>query len=78
MGPTAMTKELADLNLAYMLQARRLLRADRAAAMRRLDIGPDIAELLAGMSLDETLRLAASNFVLCGAASQPARRRSPP
>jgi flagellar transcriptional activator FlhD len=65
MVPTDMTKEIADLNLTYMLLAQKMLREDKAAAMLRLGISTEMADLLAGMSLAETIRLAASNFVLC-------------
>ena len=59
------TKEIADLNLTYMLLAQKLLRQDRAAAMLRLGIGGEMADLLTGMSLAELVKLATSNFVLC-------------
>lgn len=59
------SKEIADLNLTYMLLAQKLLRQDRAAAMLRLGISGEMAEMLAGMSLAELVKLATSNFVLC-------------
>ena len=59
------SKEIADLNLNYMLLAQKLLRQDRAAAMLRLGIGAEMADLLIGMSLGEVVKLATSNFVLC-------------
>lgn len=59
------TKEITDLNLTYLLLAQKLLREDRPAAMLRLGISAEMADLLAGMSLAETVKLAASNFVLC-------------
>lgn len=59
-------KEIADLNLTYMLLAQKLLREDRAAAMLRLGISAEMADLLGGMSLGEVVKLATSNFVLCG------------
>lgn len=59
------TKEIADLNLTYMLLAQKLLREDKAAAMLRLGIGAEMADLLIGMSLAEVVKLATSNFVLC-------------
>lgn len=65
MQATDMTKEIADLNLTYMLLAQKLLREDKAAAMLRLGMSREVADMLAGMSLAETIRLAASNFVLC-------------
>lgn len=62
---TEATKEIADLNLTYMLLAQKLLREDKAAAMLRLGISADMAEVLLGLSLAETIRIATSNFVLC-------------
>jgi flagellar transcriptional activator FlhD len=59
------SKEIADLNLNYMLLAQKLLRQDRAAAMLRLGISAEMADLLIGMSLGEVVKLATSNFVLC-------------
>ena len=60
------SREIADLNLTYMLLAQKLLREDRAAAMLRLGISAEMADLLAGMSLTDVIRIASSNFVLCG------------
>jgi flagellar transcriptional activator FlhD len=59
------SKEIADLNLTYMLLAQKLLREDKASAMLRLGISAEMADLLAGMSLSETMKIATSNFVLC-------------
>ena len=59
------SKEIADLNLTYMLLAQKLLREDRATAMLRLGISAEMADLLVGMSLGEVVKLATSNFVLC-------------
>ncbi|HET8747087.1 MAG TPA: flagellar transcriptional regulator FlhD [Ramlibacter sp.] len=60
------SREIADLNLTYMLLAQKLLREDRAAAMLRLGIGAETADLLLAMSMGEVVKLATSNFVLCG------------
>jgi flagellar transcriptional activator FlhD len=60
------TKEIADLNLTYLLLAQKLLRQDRAAAMLRLGIGAEVADMLLAMSLAEVVKLAGSNLVLCG------------
>ena len=59
------SREISDLNLTYMLLAQKLLRQDRAAAMLRLGISAEMADLLAGMSLAEVIKIASSNFVLC-------------
>lgn len=59
------SQEIAALNLTYMLLAQKLLRQDRAAAMLRLGISAEMADLLAGMTLAEVVKLSTSNFVLC-------------
>lgn len=59
------SREIADLNLTYMLLAQKLLRDDRSAAMLRLGISPEMSDLLIGMSLAEVIKIATSNFVLC-------------
>ena len=64
-GPEV-SKEIGDLNLSYLLLAQKLLRQDRAAAMFRLGIACELADMLIGMSLSQIVRLAATNFVLCG------------
>jgi flagellar transcriptional activator FlhD len=65
MNAANVSKEIADLNLTYMLLAQKLLREDKAAAMLRLGTSAEMAELLIGMSLPEVIRIATSNFVLC-------------
>lgn len=65
MKVTEMSKEISDLNLTYMLLAQKLLRQDRAAAMFRLGISRELADMLVGMSLAQIVRLATTNFVLC-------------
>lgn len=59
------SKEIADLNLTYMLLAQRMLKQDRAAAMFRLGVSQELADMLLGMSLAQIVKLAASNFLLC-------------
>ena len=66
MKPADASKEITDLNLTYMLLAQKLLREDKAAAMLRLGTSPEMADLLISMSLPEVIRVANSNFVLCG------------
>lgn len=65
MQATDASKEIADLNLTYLLLAQKLLRQDKAGAMLRLGLSNEMADMLIGMSLAETIRIAASNFVLC-------------
>jgi len=59
------SKEIGEINLAYMLLAQKLVKQDRAEAMFRLGVGRELADLLANMSLSQIVKLAASNFLLC-------------
>lgn len=59
------SREIGELNLAYMLLAQKLVKQDKAEAMFRLGVGRELADLLANMSLSQIVKLAASNFLLC-------------
>ncbi|WP_422087586.1 MULTISPECIES: flagellar transcriptional regulator FlhD [Variovorax] len=58
-------KEIGDFNLMYMLLAQKLVKEDGAAAMHRLGIGKDLADLLANMSSAQIAKLAETNLMLC-------------
>lgn len=58
-------KEIADLNLTYILLAQKLLRQDRVGAMLRLGVSAEMADLLTSMSMAQVIKLAASDFLLC-------------
>jgi flagellar transcriptional activator FlhD len=60
-----MLNEIRDVNLLYLLFVQRQLREDRAAAMVRIGIPEALADVLAGLSLAQVARLAASNQLLC-------------
>ena len=64
-GTSEIFREIGDINLAYMLLAQKLVKQDRAAAMFRLGIGDELADLLAGMTLAQIVKLASSNLLLC-------------
>ena len=60
------SKEIGDINLAYMLLAQKLAKQDSAAAMYRLGVSRELAELLANMSIAQIVKLANSNVLICG------------
>lgn len=60
-----MFREIGDINLAYMLLAQKLVKQDKAAAMFRLGIGDELADLLVTMTLAQIVKLASSNLLLC-------------
>jgi flagellar transcriptional activator FlhD len=57
--------EIREVNLSYLLLAQRLLREDKAAAVSRMGISNELADLLANLSVAQTAKLAASNQLLC-------------
>ncbi len=57
--------EIQELNLAYLLLAQRLLNDDRAAAMFRLKVDEETADLLVSLSASQLTRLARTNQLLC-------------
>ncbi|WP_233272621.1 flagellar transcriptional regulator FlhD [Paraburkholderia acidisoli] len=60
-----MLSEIKEVNLSYLLLAQRLLREDRPTGMFRMGISEQLAEVIANMSFAQTVRLAASNQLLC-------------
>lgn len=59
------SREIEDINLAYLLLAQKLVKQDRALAMSRLGIREALADMLGKMSTAQIARMAASNLLLC-------------
>jgi flagellar transcriptional activator FlhD len=53
------------VNLSYLLLAQRLLREDKPMGMFRMGISGQLADVIANLSLAQTVKLAASSQVLC-------------
>jgi len=64
MKTNTMMAEIREANLSYLMLAQQMLRSDRAAALFRLGIGGDIADLIEGLSNAQMLRLASTNMML--------------
>ena len=52
-------------NLTYLLLAQRMIKDDKAAALFRLGITKEAAELIETLSPAQLLKIAAGNMVLC-------------
>lgn len=57
--------EIRELNLSYLLLAKQMLLEDRAAAMYRLGIGKDVADVVENLTTAQVLKMASSNLMLC-------------
>ncbi|KXU89654.1 transcriptional regulator [Paraburkholderia monticola] len=60
-----MLSEIREVNLSYLLLAQRLLREDKPMGMFRMGISDQLADVIANLSLAQTVKLAASNQMLC-------------
>jgi len=57
--------EIREVNLSYLLLAQRLLNEDRAAALFRLGFSQEVADIISGLTLAQTVKLASSSALLC-------------
>lgn len=57
--------EIRDANLNYLLLAQSLIREDRDAAIYRLGVSDELAELLEGLSPAQLMKIASSTTLLC-------------
>lgn len=64
MNTNDMMAEIRDANLSYLMLAQQMIRSDKSAAIFRLGISQGIADLLAGLSNPQLLKLASSNMML--------------
>ncbi|MBL8472876.1 MAG: flagellar transcriptional regulator FlhD [Rhodocyclaceae bacterium] len=64
MASTDMQNEIKELNLSYLMLAQHMLREDRAAAMFRLGVSVEIAELIENLTPSQLLRMAGADLLL--------------
>ncbi len=58
-------KEIKEVNLTYLMLAQQMIREDRDAAMFRLGVSEDIADVILKLTPGQVLRMASSNMLLC-------------
>ena len=74
MSQTNFLDEIQEINLAYLLLAQRLLDEDREAAMFRLKIDSDVAELIVTLNARQLTKLARTSQLLCRFSQTSAER----
>lgn len=62
---TRMTEEIRDANLSYLLLAQQMIQNDKVSAIFRLGVSLEMADLIAGLTPAQILKMAASNMLLC-------------
>ena len=58
-------EEIREANLSYMLLAQQMIQSDKVAAIFRLGISEEMADLISGLSTAQILKMAGSNMLLC-------------
>ena len=56
---------IREINLSYIMLAQRMLREDKPVGMFRLGLSSELADLLAGLSLAQIVKLDSSDQLLC-------------
>jgi flagellar transcriptional activator FlhD len=58
-------EEIRGTNLSYMLLAQQMIQSDKVAAIFRLGVSEEMADLISGLSPAQILKMADSNLMLC-------------
>jgi len=65
MNGSQMIDSIREINASYLALAQRLLRENRTDGMSRLGLSDKLADVLAGLTQAQTLKLAACDQLLC-------------
>ena len=57
--------DIKEVNLAYLMLAQSMVRADREGAIFRLGISEEVAEILDRLTPGQVLKMAGSDMLLC-------------
>lgn len=60
-----MLGEIKELNLAYLMLAQHMIREDKPAAVYRLGINEQLADIVADLTAGQVLKMAGANVLLC-------------
>ena len=60
-----MLDEIRETNLAYLMLAQNMIRADRAQALYRLGINAEVADIIEMLTPGQMLRMAGTNLLMC-------------
>lgn len=57
--------DIREVNLAYLMLAQSMVRSDREAAIFRLGVSEEVADLLARLTPGQVLKMASTDMLLC-------------
>lgn len=65
MNATQLHEEIKDTNLSYLMLAQNMINQDMAAALFRLGINGEMADLIATLTPAQLIKMASSNMLVC-------------
>ena len=65
MNTSDLLEEIKELNLTYLMLAQHMIREDKSAAVYRLGISQQLADILANLTPGQVLKMAGANVLLC-------------
>ena len=65
MNAKQLHEEIKETNLSYMGLVQKMIRADKAGAISSLGVSEEMADLVAGLSPAQLLKMSATNLLLC-------------
>jgi len=65
MNTEQLLAEIREANLTYLILAQTMIRQDKPQALFRLGISEHVADIIAGLSTGQVLKIAASNMLMC-------------
>jgi len=64
MNTSQIQSEIKDANISYMLLAQQMIKEDKVASIFRLGLSGEMADLIAGLTPAQILKMASSNMML--------------
>ena len=65
MNTAQLHEGIRDINLNYLMLAQQMIKKDKSAAIFRLGINKDLAEVVGNLTPTQIIKMAASNMLLC-------------
>lgn len=65
MNTQQINDEIRETNLSYMMLAQQMIHADKSSAIFRLGVSEEMADMIAGLSPAQLLKMAGANMLLC-------------
>lgn len=65
MQPEQLLEEIREANLAYLMLAQHMIRADRPQALYRLGLSEEVANLIANLTPGQIMKIAGGNMLMC-------------